>query len=123
MSDPNTGSSYFEIDQLKPQDYYAIKDLKVGEISEPIESLDNEGRNGNTVYKIIKVDKILPAHTATFTNDYDLLLSQAKQEASTKAIDNFINAKIASTYIVIDPLFKDCAFDRDGWQTKFRKAE
>lgn len=123
MSDPNTGSSYFEIDQLKPQDYYAIKDLKVGEISEPIESLDNEGRNGNTVYKIIKVDKILPAHTATFTNDYDLLLSQAKQEASTKAIDNFINAKIASTYIVIDPLFKDCAFDRDGWEAKFRKAE
>ena len=123
MSDPSTGSSYFEIDQLKPQDYYAIKDLKVGEISEPIESLDNEGRNGNTVYKIIKVDKILPAHTATFTNDYDLLLSQAKQEASTKAIDNFINAKIASTYIVIDPLFKDCAFDRDGWEAKFRKAE
>ena len=123
MSDPSTGSSYFEIDQLKPQDYYAIKDLKVGEISEPIESLDNEGRNGNTVYKIIKVDKIIPAHSATFTNDYDLLLSQAKQEASTKAIDNFINAKIASTYIVIDPLFKDCAFDRDGWQTKFRKAE
>ena len=123
MSDPSTGSSYFEIDQLKPQDYYAIKDLKVGEISEPIESLDNEGRNGNTVYKIIKVDKIIPAHSATFTNDYDLLLSQAKQDASTKAIDNFISTKIASTYIVIDPLFKDCAFDRDGWQTKFRKAE
>ena len=123
MSDPSTGSSYFEIDQLKQQDYYAIKDLKVGEISEPIESLDNEGRNGNTVYKIIKVDKIIPAHSATFTNDYDLLLSQAKQDASTKAIDNFINAKIASTYIVIDPLFKDCAFDRDGWEAKFRKAE
>ncbi|MGN1232371.1 MAG: peptidylprolyl isomerase, partial [Candidatus Cryptobacteroides sp.] len=67
MADPNTGSSYFEIDQLKPQDYYAIKDLQVGEISTPVESLDNEGRNGNTVSKIIKVDKILPAHTATFT--------------------------------------------------------
>ena len=26
MSDPNTGSSYFEIDQLKPQDYAAVKD-------------------------------------------------------------------------------------------------
>ena len=33
MADPNTGSSYFEIDQLKPQDYRAIKDLKEGEIS------------------------------------------------------------------------------------------
>ncbi len=123
MSDPNTGSSYFEIDQLKPQDYYAIRELKEGEISEPVESLDNEGRNGNTVYKIIKVDKILPSHTATFNNDYDLLLSQAKQAASSKAIDKFINSKIASTYIIIDPLFKDCAFDRDGWEEKFRKAE
>ena len=27
MSDPNTGSAYFEIDQLKPEDYKAIKDL------------------------------------------------------------------------------------------------
>ena len=123
MSDPNTGSSYFEIDQLKPQDYAAIKDLKEGEISEPFESLDNEGRSGNTVYKIIKADRIIPAHTASFTNDYDLMLSQVKQKKSMEAIDAFINEKIASTYIVIDPLFKDCVFNRDGWSEKFRTAE
>lgn len=123
MSDPNTGSSYFEIDQLKPQDYAAIKDLEEGKISEPFESLDNEGRSGNTVYKIIKVDRIIPAHTASFTNDYDLMLSQVKQKKSMEAIDAFINEKIASTYIVIDPLFKDCVFNRDGWSEKFRTAE
>lgn len=121
MSDPNSGSSYFEIDQLKPQDYEAIKNLKVGEISAPIESLDNEGRSGNVVYKIIKVDKILPAHTATFQNDYDLLLQQAKSQMSMDAINKFINSKIKTTYIVIDPLFSDCQFDREGWSEKFRK--
>ena len=123
MADPNTGSSYFEIDQLKPQDYYAIRDLQVGEISTPVESLDNEGRNGNTVYKIIKVDKILPAHTATFTNDYTLLLEQAQSQKAMEAINNFIDSKIKSTYIIIDPLFQDCAFERDAWQTKFRRPE
>lgn len=123
MADPNTGSSYFEIDQLKPQDYYAIRDLQVGEISTPVESLDNEGRNGNTVYKIIKVDKILPAHTATFTNDYTLLLEQAQSQKAMEAINNFIDSKIKSTYIIIDPLFQDCAFERDAWQTKFRRTE
>ena len=56
MSDPNSGSTYFEVDQLKPQDYNAIRDLEPGQISEPIESLDNEGRNGNTVYKIVRLD-------------------------------------------------------------------
>lgn len=123
MADPYTGSSYFEIDQLKPQDYNAIRGLEVGDIAEPFESLDNEGRNGNTVYKIVKVDKILPAHTATFTNDYSLLLGQAEQEKAKEAIDRFIDSKLKTTYIVLDPLFKDCVFRRDGWAAKFRKEE
>ena len=121
MADPMTGSSYFEIDQLKPQDYAAIKDLKEGEISAPVESLDNEGRSGNTVYKIIKVDKIIPSHPASFTQDYNLLLSQAKQAKSAEAISNFIEEKIRTTYIIIDPMFKDCVFEREGWGEKFRK--
>ena len=121
MSDPNTGSSYFEIDQLKPQDYAAVRDLKEGEISDPVESLDNEGRNGNTVYKIIKVDKIIPSHPATFANDYTLLMNQAKQQLQKKAIDDFIDSKIKSTYILLDPMFEDCVFERDGWYEKFRK--
>ena len=121
MADPMTGSSYFEIDQLKPQDYAAIKELEVGQISEPVESLDNEGRNGNTVYKILKVDKIIPAHAATFTNDYNLLLDQAKQEAAMAAINDFVASKIKSTYIIIDPMFKDCNFEREGWIEKIRK--
>lgn len=123
MSDPNTGSAYFEIDQLKPEDYNAIKDLKEGEISAPFESRDNEGRSGNTVYKIVKVDKIIPAHTASFEEDYNLLMEQAKNELAMKAIDDFIDGKLATTYIVIDPLFKDCYFEHDGWYTKFRETE
>ena len=123
MADPNTGSSYYEIDQLKPQDYAAIKNLKEGEISEPVESLDNEGRDGNTVYKIIKVDKIIPAHTASFENDYNLLSEQVKQKTSMKAVDDFIDSKLNTTYIVIDPLFKNCDFDRDGWYAKFSTGE
>ena len=123
MADPQTGASYFEIDQLKPQDYAAIKDLKEGEISQPIESLDNEGRNGNLVYKIIRVDKIIPAHTATYESDYDLLVNRVKEEASMKAVDDFIDSKIKSTYIVIDPVFSDCEFEKEGWAEKFRKQE
>lgn len=123
MADPYTGSSYFEIDQLKPEDYAAIKDLKEGEISEPVQSTDNEGRNGNTVYKIIKVDKIIPAHTASFDNDYSELLEDARSKKQEAAIDQFINAKIKTTYIIIDPLFKNCDFSREGWNKIAREGE
>ncbi len=121
MADPMTGSSYFEIDQLKPQDYAAIKNLKEGEISEPFESLDNEGRDGNLVYKLVKVDKIIPSHPATFSNDYTLMLQNARAELQEKAINDFITEKIKTTYIIIDPLFKDCDFEKEGWSEKFRK--
>lgn len=123
MADPNTGSSYFEIDQLKPEDYAAIKDLKEGEISEPVQSTDNEGRNGNTVYKIIKVDKIIPAHTASFDKDYSELLEEARSKKQEAAIDQFINGKIKTTYIIIDPLFKNCDFSREGWNKIAREGE
>ena len=121
IADPNTGSSYFEIDQLKPEDYAAIKNLKEGEISEPVESKDNEGRDGNTVYKIIRVDKIIPAHPASFENDYSTMLEEAKMKKQTEAIDEFIDSKIKTTYITIDPIFKDCDFSREGWNTIVRQ--
>lgn len=119
MADPMSGSSYFEIDQLKPQDYNAIKDLKEGEISTPIESLDNEGRSGNTVYKIVKVDKIIPSHPASIHSDYDELQAIAHNQKAIKAIDEFIKSKIKETNIIIDPLFKDCEFEREEWSAKF----
>ena len=126
MSDPNTGSAYFEIDQLKPEDYKAIKDLKEGEISQPVESTDNDGRQdqvkdyivGNTNYKIIKVDRIIPAHTASFDDDFSQLQAEVKRSKQMAAIDAFLNDKIAKTRVVIDPMFKDCDFNRPGWASK-----
>ena len=122
MADPATGSSYFEIDQLKPADYAAIKDLKVGEISQPVESLDNEGylqgRSGNLVYKIIRIDKIIPAHTATFEHDYTQIQEKVQQIKQQEAVDAFLEKKVKDTYIIIDPLFHDCEFSRAIWNAR-----
>ena len=121
MADPNTGSAYFEIDQLKPQDYAAVQNLQPGEISEPIVSLDNEGRDGNLVYKIVRLDKILPAHTATFESDYTELLGIVQNQKTNEAIGKFLTDKIKSSSIIIDPLYKNCEFSRHEWSEKIRK--
>ena len=127
MADPSTGSAYFEVDQIKPQDYAAVANLQPGEISEPIASLDNEGReagrDGNLVYKIVRLDKIVPAHTANFESDYTDILNIVRNRKSMEAIDKFVTDRIKDTYIVIDPMFSDCEFTREGWAEKFRKED
>jgi len=115
MADEYTGSSYFEKDQLKPADYNVLRNMKEGDISEPFESLDNEGRNGNTIYKILYLEKIIPAHTANYQDDYSALIDEVNNKNAMKAIDEFITEKQKSTYIVIDPLFQGCDFERKGW--------
>lgn len=121
MADPGTGSAYFEIDQIKPEDYEAVKNLEPGQVSAPIVSRDNEGRDGNLVYKIIRLDKIVPSHTATFENDYTELLGIVRNSKQTEALNSFVEKKIGETYIIIDPLFGDCDFSRTGWAQKVRK--
>lgn len=120
VANPATGSAYFDIDQLKPQDYKALQNLQEGEISEPIASLDNEGNDGHLVYKIVRLDKIVPAHTATFENDYNELLGVVRNSKQYKAIQDFLDKKVKETYIVIDPIFKDCNFAREGWLEKIK---
>ena len=94
----------------------------MGEISKPVESLDNEGylqeRSGNLVYKILRVDKIIPAHTATFENDYTEILDKVQMNKQLEAIDDFLNKRAKDTYIVIDPLFAECEFSREMWNKR-----
>lgn len=115
MSDPNTGADYFEMDQLKPADYAVLREMKIGDISAPFESTDNEGRSGNTLYKIIKLDDIKPSHTATLEDDFMVIQNYANNTKQVEAINKFIKEHQESTLIIIDDLFKECNFERDGW--------
>ncbi len=114
MADENTGSIYFEKDQLKPADYAVLKDMKVGDISVPFESLDNEGR-GQTIYKIIKLEEIVPSHVANISQDFNIIQNIADNRKQTEAIDAFIKEKQKSNLIIIDDMFKKCEFEREGW--------
>ncbi len=115
MADENTGATLFEKDLLKPADYAVIKGMKEGEMSEPFESTDNEGRTGNTIYKILRLEKIVPSHPASFKEDFVVIQNIANNERQQKAIDDFIKEKQAITYIKLDDLFKQCNFEREGW--------
>lgn len=119
VPDAESGSPFIDVDKLKPEEYSVLKDMKAGEISMPFESTDSETRAGisvgNTVYKIIRLDEIRPSHAPTFSEDFNILLNMATNQKAADAIDAFIDEKLETTYIVIDPLFQKCVFKRNGW--------
>jgi len=115
LADPNTGSALFAKDQLKPADYAVLKDMKEGDVSAPFESSDNEGRDGYTMYKIVKLDRIIPSHTADIDRDLQMLTDMAQQQLQSAAVNKFLDEKQKTAYIVIDPLFQKCDFVRKGW--------
>jgi len=115
VAEQESGSPYFDKDLLKPSDYNIIRTMEVGDISEPFESTDNEGRSGNTIYKIIKLEEVIPSHVATYEDDFNVLYDEAMYTMRMKAISDFIKKKQATTYIKIDPMFEHCPFLKEGW--------
>ena len=121
VADEYSGSAFFEKDRLDPQDYRVLSGMKPGDISKPFESRDHEGNAGNTIYKILKLEKIIPSHVADIESDYNKLLDLATQKAAEDQVEKFINENIRTTYIRIDPLFKNCKFKRDWLSEKISR--
>ena len=114
MVDENTGSTYFEKDQLKPSDYAVLKDMKVGDLSTAFESQDNEG-HGQIIFKIIKLEEIIPSHTADIDRDFIVIQNYAQNLKQQEALKKFMEEHQKTTFIRIDDMFKDCDFEMKGW--------
>lgn len=109
----NSASSKFTIEELDGDVSKVLPSLKINEISDPFETLDQDSRQ--TVYKIIKLIDKTDAHKANLQKDYqylgDIFLAQKKE----RVLREWINDKQAQTYIKIDPTYANCNFDFSNW--------
>ena len=112
MINPQTGTSLFEKEHLPPADFFVIKNLNVGEVSEPFESRDE---HANIIYKIITVTKIIPTHRANLKDDYATIQAIAKSQKEQEVFMEWVDKTKKTTYIRIDPSLVNCEFKLDGW--------
>ncbi len=109
---PITGDTKFEMEHLHPSVVQAIRELKIGEISEPFQSIDE---SGNVVFKIVKIKSRSNPHQANLKEDYAILHEMAKAEKQQEEFMNWIMDKQKTTYIKVNPPFRTCNFASDGW--------
>lgn len=109
---PFTGTSKFDAKQMDPNIYYAIKDMKDGEISKPFLTTDETGRK---VYKLVQRLNSIPAHKATIKQDYNLIKQMATTHKKQDALDEWVKEKQEKCYIKLDPDFKSCEYKYPNW--------
>lgn len=110
---PYTGDTKFEPEQIMdPVTNYELKKLKIGEMSDVYET---RGERGMTVYKIIKLKNKIKPHTANLNDDYNYIKELAQIQKQQKFIANWIEQKLETTYIKIDPSFRNCKFQQTDW--------
>ncbi len=109
---PDTRESLIEINRLPQEMYMIVRDMNINEVSEGFRMQDE---SGNTVFRIIKLNKQTEPHVANLKNDYNYLQELALANKRAGIYQDWIQEKMAMTYIRISDRFKTCKFRNKGW--------
>jgi peptidyl-prolyl cis-trans isomerase SurA len=106
------GGPRWNMDELAPQDYSVIKNMTIGDLSAPFESIDKDRK---TVFKILLLKKRTIPHVANPEDDFNLLKEMAMEKKQGEIVNKWVEDKIRTTYIRIDPEYRNCKFSVKGW--------
>lgn len=100
-----TGNYKFESTEIDPTIYFAIENMQVGDVSDPISYITQDGKQG---YRIVKLKSQTKPHRANLDQDYQKIQEMALLEKQKKIMDQWIKNKIKKYYISIEESESDC---------------
>lgn len=101
-----------ELSALSPELARTVESLEIGEISKPFTMINSKGK---TVCAIARLKNRSLAHRASITEDFQVMKNIVRNKKGEETIRNWIKEKQQSTYIRINPDWRDCEFQYDGW--------
>lgn len=97
--------TFLTIDQLDKSIVPMLNDLKVGEISQPVEFTDERGKKG---VRLVYLKSKTEPHRENMVDDYNKIATRALEEKKEDAIEHWFNTKIKTYHIMVDDEFKSC---------------
>ena len=89
-----------------------VETLEVGEMSKPFTMINTKGK---TVCAIARLKNRTVMHRASITEDFQILKAMVEEKKGEEVIEEWIKEKQKSTYIRINPDWRDCDFQYEGW--------
>ena len=103
LQGPNGG--FLTIDQLDKDMVVMLKDLKVGQYSQPVEFTDQTGKKG---VRIVYLKSKSEPHRENLKDDYNRIATRALEEKKNDALDAWFTKKIPTYFIMVDEDYKSC---------------
>ncbi|MBR5573461.1 MAG: peptidylprolyl isomerase [Paludibacteraceae bacterium] len=113
MTNPNTGTSKFEYQELPPEIARQIYNMKEGDISTPFTMIDRT--KNKEVCAIVRLKTKRDSHKANLTDDFQTIRDMLTQKLSAETIDKWIRQKQKEIYVHIDPYWRGCDFQYPNW--------
>lgn len=101
-----------ELSAVAPELARVVEGMQTGEISKPFSMVNSKG---STVCALVRLKSRIKSHRANIAEDFQVLKSMVENERSQEKILNWIKEKQQSTYIRINPDWRDCEFQYPGW--------
>jgi peptidyl-prolyl cis-trans isomerase SurA len=94
------GSTYVTIDALDKDMVVMLSKMKVGDFSQPTAFTEEQGKQG---VRIVNLKSRSEPHRMNLHDDYSKISQFALEEKKSKALENWLKAKIPTYYIMVDP--------------------
>lgn len=106
------GTPRFELSEINPDIARVVGSMEVGEMSKPFIMTNDKGKK---VTAIVKITTRNEGHKANISNDYQIIKQMAEESMRQDMLNGWVQKKIESTYVRIDPQWSNCHFKYKGW--------
>lgn len=106
ITGPDGQTTFLSIDQLDKDLVLMLKDLKVGEYSQPTEYVDPA--TGKKAVRIVEIKSKTEPHRENLKDDYDKVADRALEEKKNKALDDWFVKKMPTFYIDVSKDYASC---------------
>ena len=105
---PRDGGLMFGIDELDPNLYFLLEPLEIGEMSSPVQLVDDDG---DGFWTILRLEDRKAAHRANPKDDYALFQSQIENNMRALDMNEWIDEHISDTFIRLSSEYINCEFN------------
>ena len=117
LVNPKTGNTFYEISDLDPDIYFTIDTMEINDVSAPFAF---KAGPEETAFRIVILRSRTKPHKANLQEDYSKIKQATLEAKKNEFMSKWVDEKIESSYISIDPSFQACDL-LQKWQKKKTK--